>query len=189
LSNLFHFSSNGEIEVFEPRPPLRHPDSEPLVYGIDLWHSPLYLFPRDCPRIGVWPIDSTCDQDRRWFEETSRNRIVLFIDQRFEGSWRSEGIYRYEFRRDGFIDCQDHGVWVNRSTVYPVTCESLTDLPAECQLAGVEVRVVPNLAEKAREFFDYESKTFRTTLHVSMIRMSLLADKTITAGSPTLPRP
>lgn len=187
MTDLFHFSSSGSIEVFEPRPPLRHPDSEPLVYGIDAWHSALYFFPRDCPRIGIWPVASTSADDRSWFEEHTFGRILLFIDERHEAQWRTEGLYRYEFSRSGFLDCHDHGVWVSRNTVFPTKCDLLKDLPAECDLAGVEVSVVPGLADKAREFFDYESRAFRTTLHVSMIRMSLLADESITPGSPTLP--
>ena len=31
----------------------------PLVWAIDKWHQPMYRFPRDCPRILLWPRVTT----------------------------------------------------------------------------------------------------------------------------------
>jgi hypothetical protein len=36
----------------------------PLVWAIDAWHQPMYLFPRDCPRILYWPLATTNAADR-----------------------------------------------------------------------------------------------------------------------------
>ena len=49
---LFHFSDAGGIKVFTPRPvPVASPRAEgrewlngPLVWAIDDWHAPMYLF-------------------------------------------------------------------------------------------------------------------------------------------------
>ncbi|MBS1703070.1 MAG: hypothetical protein JST12_15500 [Armatimonadetes bacterium] len=184
---LFHFSDRGDISRFSPRPPVRHPDAEPLVYAIDEWHSPLYLFPRDCPRIGLWPTDTTSAADREAFSGPGRMRLL--IDREFEEALHRETIFRYEFDpAQGFIDCQDHGVWVSRQDVVPTSIEIIFDMQKALRRQGIEVEVVPSLAEAAWEFFDFDKKQFRTTLHVSMIRMSLLPDWEHEVGKPVAPR-
>jgi hypothetical protein len=69
---LFHFSDDLSIEVFVPRP-VRVPSSRrpgfawlngPLVWAIDAWHQPMYLFPRHCPRTLFWFVATTTDADR-----------------------------------------------------------------------------------------------------------------------------
>jgi hypothetical protein len=50
---LFHFSERSDIAVFEPRPVTvpsprtrgREWPNGPLVWAIDAWHQPMYLFP------------------------------------------------------------------------------------------------------------------------------------------------
>ncbi|MBS1708143.1 MAG: hypothetical protein JSS65_05405 [Armatimonadetes bacterium] len=185
---LYHFSDRDDIEAFHPRPPLRHPDTEPLVFAIDAWHSPLYFFPRDCPRIGVWPVESTTIQDRQTFSESTNCRMLLLIDQSHESSWRGGQIVRYAFTYEGFEDCHDHGVWVSRQPRDWRSRETLLDLPAACHEAGVEVRVVPSLASSAQDFYDPALERMDTTLHVSMVRMSLLPKWTAKGGRPVAPR-
>jgi hypothetical protein len=77
---LFHFSDDPRIAIFRPRALQvsvdRGPDREwlngPLVWATDERHSLLYLFPRECPRIVVWPTPSTSTEDRRkWFDDGS----------------------------------------------------------------------------------------------------------------------
>jgi len=66
---LFHFSDDPRIEVFEPRSPrvlAVRPSGQqwlngPLVWAIDESHSILYLFPRECPRVVIWPTRQTTD--------------------------------------------------------------------------------------------------------------------------------
>lgn len=175
MLRLFHFSDRDDLDVFVPRAPLRHPDAEPLVYAIDEPHSPLYLFPRDCPRIGVWP-------------EGDPRSMRLLIDRRCEAAWRGQSLFRYEFDpRDGFVDCHDHGVWIAHETVRPVGKTVLRSLPREIAGHGLSVEIVASLAQASREFFDPIERRFTTSLHVSMIRMSLLPDWDGEAGTPVLP--
>lgn len=169
---LYHFSDSGDITVFEPRAPTRRPDTAPLVYAIDEWHSPLYFFPRDCPRVGIWPVESTVDEERRDF---GGPRMRLLIDRRYEDKWRSGGIYRYTVDAAGFEDCRDHGVWVCSHTATPERVEHLPDLPRAVEDAGVAVEIVDSLVDVGLSLFDRDEGRFTTTLHVSMIRMSLLA--------------
>ncbi|MDF2901263.1 MAG: hypothetical protein K0Q62_1322, partial [Phenylobacterium sp.] len=85
---LFHFSDDPAIERFEPRPVLvpsaRAPGREwlngPLVWAIDEPHQPMYLFPRDCPRILLWPRPDTTAQDlERWWGG-SPCRIIAHVE-------------------------------------------------------------------------------------------------------------
>ncbi len=159
------------------------------MYAIDEWHSPNYLFLRDCPRIGVWPVETTSNDDQAAFQAFSTGRMKFWIDAKFESAWHNGSIYRYEFdSKADFTDCHDHGVWVSRDTLRPVAEELITDLPEAAQVAGVEVEVVPSLVDVARRFFDFEAKVFTTTLHVSMIRMSLLPDWELAKGKPVAPK-
>lgn len=174
LTHLYHFSSRGDIEVFHPRPPERRPDTEPLVYAIDEWHSPLYGFPRDCPRIGVWPVEQTTPADCAAFEADTNQQMLLLIDARFEEMWRKGQIWRYQFESEGFEDIHDHGTHVCRCAVKPQRVELISDLPQFAKDHGAQVRIVPSLVQIARQYYDYGAQRFTTTLHVSMIRMALL---------------
>jgi hypothetical protein len=165
-ANLFHFSDRGDIGRFMPRPPLRHPEAEPYVYAVERRFSGLYLFPRECPRIGVWQPNGP---------------ISLFIDEQWETRWRSAHLFRYEFTLDGFVDCHDHGVWVSSSAVDPLAVVRIDDLASA---TDATVQVVKSLTAKAREFFDFGSQAFTFDGHVSMIRMSNLLDWPAPPGSP-----
>lgn len=182
--NLYHFSERDDITTFVPRAPLRHPETEPLVFAIDGWHSGLYLFPRDCPRIGVWPVPATTPEHCELFIEWTSSRMLLFIDETSEDSWRTGQVVRYSFLPDGFEDCENHGCWVSRSPQEWVSRETLTDLPASCAHSDVDVRVVPSLVETAQGLFDFAAGHFTTTLHVSMVRCSLLPGWPGSGGSP-----
>jgi hypothetical protein len=175
LPALYHFSDFGNIKCFRPRPPLRHPDSEPLVYAIDAWHAPLYFFPRDCPRIALWPVPETKNAEGEHFANETSARMLIYIEAQFELDWRQRDLYRYEMNpEDGFIDTGDIGVWISRQPVLPIAQTRIFDLPAEAHQDNVEVRVVNSLVEMANKLHDFEHRRFLTSLHVSMIRTSLL---------------
>jgi hypothetical protein len=48
---LFHFSEEGNIEVFHPRVKSNRQDMPPVVWAIDEEHQFSFFVPRDCPRI------------------------------------------------------------------------------------------------------------------------------------------
>ena len=52
---LFHFSEDPDIARFLPHVPRTNSSHAPAVWAIDEEHSPLYWFPRDCPRVTAWP--------------------------------------------------------------------------------------------------------------------------------------
>lgn len=180
---VYHYSEEPNIEVFHPRAPLRHPDEEPLVYAIDEWHSPLYYFPRDCPRVGVWPLPDSDEGEVMLFNALVNQRMLLAIDQSWEVRHKAAKLYRYTFSLEGFEETGDHGCWVSRDSQIPIDCSSLTDLPKLIENAGAYLGIVPDLAKFAREW------PVTTTMHVSMIRMSNLPNWKGLPGTPVRPKP
>ncbi len=100
---IFHFSEDPGIALFGPRPvrvPVAWAGGQdwlngPLVWAIDEAHDILYLFPRECPRILVWPTPRTSPEDRvRWFGDNGR-RAIAFIEERWAARLRAAVVHRY----------------------------------------------------------------------------------------------
>ena len=168
---LFHFSEDPRIEVFEPRPvrvpAVRSADQEwlngPLVWAIDRPHSILYLFPRECPRIVIWPMARTTDEDRVKWIGPSSTRAVAFIEAGRLDRVRRGEICRYEMPPDTFEDTQDAGMWVSRTAVRPNRVELLAALDQCLCVEGVELRSLDQLTA-LKPIWD-------STLHASGIRL------------------
>ncbi len=162
--NLFHYSEEPNIARFVPRAPLAHPDAEPLVYAIDAEHSPLYYFPRDCPRVCLWLLPTTTPEDReRYFTHVSASKIIAI-----ESGWlprlQNTTLYRYTFDSREFVATGDHGVYVSCLTVSPLRIEPMDNLLEHLANADVEIRITPSLVPLGRAVIE-------TTLHFSLIRM------------------
>ncbi len=151
---LFHFSDDPGIDRFVPRPvktPSARPPGRdwlngPLVWAIDAWSQPLYLFPRDCPRILLWEKSTTTPEDRaRWFGSSSA-RMIAHIEEAWLDRLACQTLYRYDLPPETFEDLADAGMWVSRQVVMPVAVETLTDLPDLLAAHGVELRVMESLA-------------------------------------------
>jgi hypothetical protein len=169
--SLYHFSDNPDIGVFTPRPvliPSQRPAgfewlNGPLVWAVDDFHQPMYLFPRDCPRILVWPQAETTPEDReRWFGGRSCHAIA-----HIEWAWfdrvRTETLYRYELPEASFQDSGVGAGWVSREPVTPIKVETLRDLPAALRARGVELRVMESLRPL--------KGIWKTSLHASGLRL------------------
>lgn len=150
---LFHFSDDPGIEVFEPRP-VRTPSDRgpgrawlngPLVWAIDELRQPMYLFPRDCPRILFWRTPLSTDADVRAIFGRSEARMVAYAEWTWFERIRSEPIHRYELPSDAFESLNDAGMHVARGTVRPISMRTIGDLPAEMAAQGVELRLVERL--------------------------------------------
>jgi len=115
---LFHFSEEAGIARFEPRP-VRIPSARlagrewlngPLVWAIDEVHQPLYLFPRDCPRILIWATAMTTPADRaRWLGEAP---MVAFIERAWAERLEHAAVWRYALPQATFEDLANAGMWV-----------------------------------------------------------------------------
>lgn len=168
---LFHFSEDPDLEVFLPRPVVvparRRPGFDrlngPLVWAIDDWHQPLYLFPRDCPRILIWSVEGTIREDRdAWFQDSGA-RMIAFIEEPWREAHASAVVYRYELPTSHFESLDDAGMWVSREAAVPLRAERLDDLPAMLMAQGVELRVLPSLLPL--------NILWQTSLHASGIRL------------------
>jgi hypothetical protein len=168
---LFHFSEDPSIALFAPRPVRvaapRRAGWEwlngPLVWAIDAPHSMLYLFPRDCPRILLWPKPDSTDEDRRkWMGETSA-RAVAFVEAAWLERLKAATVHRYDLAAETFEDIGDAGMWVSRKAVQPSAVDALTGLDRHLAEADVELRVLETLTP-LRSVWD-------STLHASGIRL------------------
>jgi hypothetical protein len=168
---LFHFSHERDIARFEPRP-VRVPSPRPegldwlndsLVWAIDAWHQSLYLFPRDCPRILVWPCEATAPADRALYRRSSPRRMIAYLEADWLEDLQSATIHRYSLPSEDFHALEDVGMWVSRKPAIPLAVGTIPDLPRALDEAGVDLRIVPSLAP-------FEALR-ATSLHVSGIRL------------------
>ncbi len=151
---LFHFSDDPSIDLFAPRP-VRVPSSRapgmewlngPLVWAIDDWHQPLYLFPRECPRILIWPGAKTSAQDRAlWWGERS-SRMLAHVESAWWDSLCAATLYRYELPAASFEPLNDAGMFVSRHPVAPLAMETIESLPSRLSACQVELKVMPSLS-------------------------------------------
>jgi len=104
---LYHFSEEPGISLFVPRPvavsAARPLGLEwlngPLVWAIDDWHQPMYLFPRECPRILLWPTETTSAGHLRAHWTTSR-RIIAYAEDGWAERIAEAMLYRYALPRE-----------------------------------------------------------------------------------------
>lgn len=182
---LFHFSDDPGIACFVPRPVLvpstRPPGRDwlngPLVWAIDETTQPLYFFPRDCPRILLWPTPATKEEDReRWFG-ASDARMIAHIEWAWFERLNRETLYRYELPAGSFEDLNDAGMWVSRQPVTPLSVETLSNLPALMATHGVELRVMERLTPLR--------DVWSTSLHASGNRLRNAQGWAATPDAPT----
>jgi hypothetical protein len=168
---LFHFSDDGGLTRFVPRPvlvPSARPPGRawlngPLVWAIDEARQPLYLFPRECPRILLYPTAATTPEDRALWWAGRTCRMIAHIEWAWFERFRNCRLYRYELPAAAFEDLGDAGMWVARAEVEPVGVEILDDLPAALAEQGVELRLMDSLVAL--------KGVWGTSLHASGIRL------------------
>ncbi len=168
---LFHFSDDPHIAAFVPRPvdtpAPRTAGMEwlngPLVWAIDEAHQAMYLFPRECPRILVWPTATTSADDRAAWARDNTARMTAYVEAAWLDRLTRGVLYRYEFRDDDFDDLGDAGMWVSRKVVIPIANERITDFATALKAQDVDLRAVESLTP-LRSLWD-------TTLHASGIRL------------------
>jgi hypothetical protein len=162
---LYHFSEEGNIQIFHPRKHPSYPERPAMVWAIDKDRSPLYYFPRDCPRIAYWPTSDTTERDRDYyFQATAAQKIIAI-----EGDWllrlQTTQLYRYTFLPDHFkMMDEGAGYFVSYETETPLSIEPAGNLLQALIQEEVEIRIVPSLQPL------YEQLP-KTSLHFSMIRM------------------
>lgn len=168
---LFHFSEDPGIGHFEPRavlkPSPRAPGREwlngPLVWAIEERRQAMYLFPRDCPRILIWPTEETADEDRNRFWHGGDWRMVAYVELAWLELISRTVVHRYEMPLETFESLDDAGMWVSRAPVTPIRVQAVADLPTALAEQGVALRPLASLAPL--------KDVWSTTLHASGIRL------------------
>ena len=149
---LFHVSEDPNIQVFEPRLPLRKDldQSIGLIWAIDEARLPNFLTPRDCPRVAYYASERSTNADKNRFFSSPNFRHAVVIEKKWLSIMKNTTLYLYEFSSDDFILQDDNaGYYVAKTTQYPINKFILTDLFAELQKREVEVRIVDHLWEIA----------------------------------------
>jgi hypothetical protein len=162
---LYHFSEEDNIEIFQPRKHPSFPDRLPMVWAIDEERSPLYLLPRDCPRIGFWATPETSDDDcEKYLHTTSADKIIA-IESGWLDRLQNTRLYRYSFASDHFAMMDEGaGYFVSYETEQPLEMKPVGSLLEAMVQKGVELRIMPSLQPLAEQLP-------KATLHYSMIRM------------------
>jgi hypothetical protein len=147
ISHVYHYSEDGTIRRFAPHVPPTNPGQPASVWAIDAAHSPLYWFPRWCPRISVWARD---EEEQALFTELFESEAARLVAA--ETDWmervRDGKLYRYVFDAAQFQPWDEaDGQYVAHDAVYPERVEPLDDLLALHAAAGVELRFTPRLGK------------------------------------------
>ncbi|MCM3719408.1 DUF6886 family protein [Fictibacillus phosphorivorans] len=162
---LYHFSEEDTIDIFHPRKHQSFPDRPPMVWAIDGERSPLYLFPRDCPRIGFWATPETSAIDREKYLHTTSADKIIAIESGWLERLEKTKLYRYSFAPDHFtIMDEGAGYFVSYETEHPLEVKPVGSLLEALVKKGVELRILPSLTPLSDQLP-------KTTLHYSMIRM------------------
>ncbi|HEY5111194.1 MAG TPA: hypothetical protein VII67_02575 [Acidimicrobiales bacterium] len=168
---LFHFSEDGAIGVFTPRPvavpSVRSTGQEwlngPLVWAVSERRQAAYLFPRDCPRVLVWPTPETSEADlATWWGESDATMIAHVERQWFERI-QEQVLFRYELPGSSFQAIEDRWMWVSEEAVTPIDVRRIDDLVGALESQGVELRLMDDLLSLRN--------VWETTLHASGIRL------------------
>lgn len=160
---LYHFSDNPHIQKFEPR--LIYQETVAKVWAIEAFHAPHYFFPRDCPRVCIWPKADTLPADvERFCGMSATNRMIAIESGWYERVSKGH-IYRYSFGADNFVShVPDAGYYISTQTVEPLQVERIEDLVGAIIAQGIELRVTPSLTP-------LKDAILQSTINFSMIRM------------------
>ncbi len=146
MTRLLHFSEDASIEIFRPHVAATSDSTDALVWAIDEPHSPLYWFPRHCPRVTFWRTANALGPDATaLFTGTAAQRVHA-IESGWLARVQQTNVYAYVFPADSFEPMASaDGHWVSRRAVVPRAVEPVGDLLARHVEAAIELRVTPSL--------------------------------------------
>jgi len=138
---LWHFSEEPAIRRFVPRSSERL-KGRSLVWAVDTRHSPLFWFPRQCPRITFWTGPTTTLTDReRFFGSASAVGRIHAVEEGWLASVGACRLFAYRLPGSSFVpEPSAAGYWVSPETVRPLEVEAVGDLVARHSRAEIELR-------------------------------------------------
>ncbi len=170
---LFHVSEESGITLFEPRIPTRSDmdKSEGLVWAVDELHLPIFLTPRDCPRVTYHIGQNTLADDIKEYFTSQTATYTVVIEHKWFEIMRTTSLYLYEFDLNDF-QLQDSiaGYYIAKTPQKPISVFKITNLFAELFDRNVELRIVDNLCKISDEIK-------QTTLNWSLCRMAFTASE------------
>jgi hypothetical protein len=102
--------------------------------------TPLYWFPRDCPRASFWANSATAEEDVERFLGGDRSRRVHVIESVWLNRMRETPVYAYRMPEESF-EAWDR-FWVSRATLEPLELVELGDVPARHADSRIELRML-----------------------------------------------
>jgi len=132
---LWHVSEDPTLARFEPR--------GEFVWAIDTRHTPLYWFPRDCPRATFWANSSTSGRDVERFLGGDALQRVHVIEPGWVTRMHATRVFAYRMPEETFERWD--GFWVSRVAVDAIERMELGDLAELHSAAGIELRTDPGL--------------------------------------------
>ena len=145
ITTVYHYSEDGSIKRFTPHVPPTNPSHPPAVWTLDADHSPLYWFPRNCPRISVWATTAAQQEVLSATFHTESSRICA-AECHWLPAVREAHIYRYSFDAAAFAPWSEaDGQYISGDVVYPESVDLLDDLLALHAEAEVELRFTKRL--------------------------------------------
>jgi hypothetical protein len=102
--------------------------------------TPLYWFPRDCPRASFWANNATAEEDVERFLGGDRSRRVHVIESVWLDRMRETPVYAYRMPEESF-EAWDR-FWVSRATLEPLELVELGDVPARHADSRIELRML-----------------------------------------------
>jgi hypothetical protein len=134
-----------------------------LVWAVTEERQATYLFPRDCPRILLWPTPATTPADLEQWWGSRTCRMMAHIEWAWLDRLRETTLYRYELPSDSFSAVDDAWTRVSHEAITPLAMTPISDLLGALAAEGVELRVMHSLLP-LRGVWD-------TSLHASGIRL------------------
>jgi hypothetical protein len=172
---LFHVSEEADIQVFEPRLPVRDDLDKTvgLVWAIEETRLPNFLTPRNCPRVAYYAGTQTTDYDKRRFFSSSGVNHTVIIENKWFDIMKNTTLYLYEFNTEDFVLQDDiAGYYVAKTRQYPKDKTIMTDLFSELIKRNVEIRITDNL-------WDMADAVKGSTLNWSLCRMAYAAPRSL----------
>lgn len=127
---------------------------------------PIFLTPRDCPRVTYHVGTQTTAGDRQRFFSSPGAAHAVIVESAWLRTIRQTTLYLYEFDpRDFALQDDVAGYYVAKVAQYPIACTKVTDLLDELVRRKVEIRVVDNLWHMA-------DAVKNSTLNWSLCRMA-----------------
>lgn len=168
---LFHLSEKNNIKTFIPRTSKPIWNHKKYVWAISENMVHHYLFPRDCPRIG---ISSKVALDLGLNEkEIMDTKAYVFIPERWVEKFKSCILFKYEFNPNRFVEIDAiAGYYVSQFVEEPIEVMEVNNCPK--LLASMKVRVLYRSDEALEQI---KREVVDATNNFSIIRWSNLAIK------------